>query len=160
MSEKNIVFVDIDHTVANTFWRDHMIGGPGGWDAYENSAWNDPPVKEMVKLVSSLRQTGYFVVGLTARPEKMRSLADRWLGYNEVLFVDLLMRPHGDGRSSPEVKLDLAKKFCPASLSECVAFVLEDRSDVSDAFRKEGVIVLQCHISAQSAISHPGPVSA
>lgn len=159
MIKSPIVFFDIDHTVADTFWRDPMIGGPGGWDAYEAAARHDKPVAQMAALLRALFRSGYENVGLTARPEKSRALTTVQLSQFNVPHKSLLMRPNGDLRRSPEIKLEMAKAYCDGDLSK-IAFILEDRSDVSDAFRREGVIVLQCHISARSAISHPGPVSA
>jgi len=137
----NIVACDIDHTLSDAWWRDGMIGVKT-WDEYHDAQSDDFPIKETIELLKALDKSGYLIVGLTARPEKWRSQTNKWLMDNYVPMVHLLMRPEGDHRTSPLVKLDLLSSYCDLSQ---VAFILEDRADVASAFVEKQVTVLQVH---------------
>lgn len=150
---KRIVLCDIDHVVSQSFRRDAMIGGVGGWDAYHEAAKDDQPVQDVVSLIHALEQV-HEVWGLTARPEKWRQPTLEWLGQHDVFFTGLLMRPDRDFRPSPLVKIDLAKAKWPI-LKDHIAVLIEDRDDVCAAFRAEGIVCLQCHISPGVAPSIP-----
>lgn len=147
---KDIILIDIDHVVADSRWRDTMIGGEGGWDAYHRASSDDPPVVPMICLVDSLCESGLEILGLTSRPEKWRQLTVDWLVRHRCKFHDLLMRSDGDYRPSPQVKLDLARSLLPR-----VILLIDDRDDVCAVFRAEGIVVLQCHISLSHAPSIP-----
>lgn len=152
---RDIALFDIDHVVANSFWRDVMIGGDGGWDTYYRAAADDAPVPVVVELVRALRLSRYNVFGLTARPERWRQLTVEWLMKHDCPLEDVLMRPDDDYRSSPLVKLDLVRVTWPDDYKERVAFLVEDRDDVCAVFRAEGIICLQCHVSTALAPSVP-----
>jgi hypothetical protein len=154
MTSRRIVLCDIDHVIADSFWRDSMIGGEGGWDAYHEAAKDDKPVLDMVALLRALSRSGFEVHGLTARPEKWRAMTLRWLVNSQAAMEGLLMRGDKDFRPSPLVKIDLMKTTWP-DYKERVAFLIEDRDDVCALFRAEGIIALQCHISAGTAPSVP-----
>lgn len=134
-----IVFLDIDHTLAHSAWRDPMIGGEGGWDAYYEAGDKDEPVMEMVRLVDALSCVGHTVIGSTGRPEKWRTWTMSWLVRHSVMLDDLLMRADNDFRPSPQIKLDHARRVRPD-------IVIDDRDDIRDAFLREGVFVLQTFI--------------
>lgn len=156
MTPRDIVLCDIDHTVSDAFWRDKMIGGPGGWDAYHEAGDKDPPVLPMLDLVRNLRLSPihYSVFGLTARPEKWRQLTMRWMLRHDCPFDGLIMRPDNCFDPSPKVKIDQVRATW-LDYRERVAFLLEDREDVCTVFRAEGILVLQCHISPGIAPSVP-----
>lgn len=140
------VLVDIDHTLSNAFWRDSMIGSMG-WDDYHMASRDDQPLQDMCSLINEL-WFDYQVIGLTARPEKWRKLTVEWLLKNRVELHEILMRPDDDYRSSPELKVALAKKRFGDDLHNHVSFVIDDRDDVCSVFRALGVTVLQCYARA------------
>lgn len=137
-----ILFCDIDHTISDAAWRDGMIGGEGGWDAYHLASQQDSPVLEMVWLVNHLKHSGWLIIGLTTRPEKWRRMTMDWLHKFGVHFDELLMRPDDDFRPSPEIKVEQAIAAVK-DLRRCVVF--DDREDVIAAFKALGVTSLQVH---------------
>lgn len=139
-----IIFCDIDHTIASAFWRDPMIGGEGGWDAYHAASADDKPIEEMARLISFFNAAGATVIGLTTRPEKWRKLTMDWLVRHGIRFADLLMRPADDFRPAAESKTDLIRELLAATPPGMVV-VLDDREDVCAAFKGLGVTVLQVH---------------
>lgn len=143
MSHRNYVLVDIDHTISNSFWRDGMIGGEGGWDAYHAASKDDKPIYEIVRLVWGLKSSGFIIYGLTARPEKWRKLTMEWLVRNNIQLDDILMRPDTAYHPAPEIKLKLVQERFE-NIDE-IAMVLDDRDDVVAAFKALGVTAIQVH---------------
>ncbi len=139
---RNYILVDIDHTLASSFWRDDMIGD---WDAYHAVSGQDEPLQDVVTMVNALYGSGKTVIGMTARPEKWRQVTMEWLVKHFVSMDELLMRPDDDFRPAPEVKVALAlERFQDESnLVAQVALVLDDREDVIEAFRALGVTAMQ-----------------
>lgn len=131
-----IVFCDIDHVLSDAGWRDHMLGR---WDEYHAAGDRDEPIHEMVWLVAALRRSGATVIGLTARPEKWRALTEEWLARHGIELNGLLMRPSGDLRTSPELKLALALELYSAGE---IAMMIDDREDILKAFRGAGITTL------------------
>lgn len=159
----NIVLVDIDHTVRESFWRDHLVPslalreqfGEHAWDAYHLASDRDQPVPNILLLLQRLHLVGYQLVGLTAIPEKWRELTTRWLARHGAPFEHTVMRPHGNTDPSPKCKALSALAYIGPGLKEKVAFLLEDRSDVAATFRNLEVVVLQVHIRNRDAMSVP-----
>jgi hypothetical protein len=141
------ILLDIDHTVSDAFWRDHLIltpGMPGDWDDYHAASINDQPLGDMVNMINALA-VNYFILGITARPEKWRKLTMEWLLRNDIAIDDLLMRPDDDYRRAPELKVAMAQAAFGDRFLEDVALVLDDREDVIAAFKAAGITALQVH---------------
>lgn len=139
---KNIVLVDIDHTLSDAFHRDQLIGNVS-WDDYHACSEKDDPVHEMALIVRALMMQRLTIVGLTARTEKWRDLTIRWLIKHELLLDDLLMRPDDDFRKAGQVKLDLVKKTYGEGWRDKVLCVIDDNEGVIETFRGENITCLQ-----------------
>lgn len=148
---KKIVVVDIDHTVSDAYWRDPIMNNPiPDWDAYHEASIRDKPIEEVCQLVRSLHQCGWSTIGCTARPGKWRRLSLEWLDtIGNVPLDELLMRPDDDYHPSAQLKLDLITKRFGNDFHNVIDLMLEDREDVTAAFRAAGVTVLQVHKSAR-----------
>lgn len=141
---RRLVLCDIDHTISDAYWRDDMIGGDGGWDAYHAAGERDAPLTDTIAMLNALVAAGYVAVGLTARPEKWRSQTQGWLVRNGVYMTHLLMRPERCFLPSPKVKLQEIAAAFPNFRDE-VFLVMDDRDDVCAAFRGEGLTVHQVY---------------
>lgn len=142
---QSILIMDIDHTVSDAFWRDGMMAEAyrvGNWDEYNRSAANDAPLMDVIKLVRDLYAQGWRVVACTARDDKWRKLTVDWFLKQEVPFDELLMRPEGDRRPSPELKVALIKERFGSEIDDIV-MVLDDRADVVEAFKAIGITAFQ-----------------
>lgn len=138
---------DIDHTVSDAYWRDNLIGGEGGWDAYHIRAESDAPINEIIDMVNMFNANPlYRTVGLTTMPEKWRGLRCAWLVKFGVLFDHLLMRPNDDFRIAAEAKIDNLKLFLGKDFPDNVAFVMDDNEKVIEKFKAAGITTL--HINA------------
>lgn len=144
---RRFILCDIDHVLSNAFWRDPMIGGEGGWDAYHQASEDDEPCHDMVEAINAFYASAFETIGLTARPEKWRELTMRWMVKHEVNLTNILMRADTNFRPAPELKMELALDFFGGeeAMRENVMMVLDDRDDVTEAFRAIGITVLQVH---------------
>jgi len=139
-----IVLVDIDHTLSDAAWRDHLIPAAratGDWTAYYAEMDYDEPIWFVATLVRSLNMIqAYEVVGLTARPEEYRAKTLLWMRRNGIEMRTLLMRPKDNHDPSPGLKVDLIKKRL--KMSE-IAFAIEDREDCAKAMIEAGISVFR-----------------
>lgn len=143
---RRCVLVDIDHCLSNAFHRDPMLGS-STWDEYHTKSIDDQPIHDIVLIVNTLYNTGFHVIGLTARPGKWRQLTNDWLLKHGIQLTDIIMRPDAEFRKSSELKVHLACEFFGSEekVKETVAFILDDREDVCQAFKALGVTALQVY---------------
>lgn len=139
---RKICIVDIDHVISAAWSRDHMIGGE--WNDYHAASVNDEPIHDIVEMLNALYAANYTIIALTARPEKWRTLTMRWLVEHNAPIDELLMRPDDAYHPAPEIKVQLAQARFPGdALRNEVAFLLEDRADVCEAFAALGITTMQ-----------------
>lgn len=139
-----VVLCDIDHTISDAAWRDGMMGKVS-WDDYHLASANDKPIAATVEIIRALFNSGFEIVGFTARPDKFRRMTIDWLVKNEVPVGEILMRKDTDFRPAPAIKLALLKDRFGEKPADQVLFLLEDREDVVAAFRALGITSLQVH---------------
>lgn len=147
MTDRQYILCDLDHTLSNAFHRDDMIGKVE-WDEYHSLAHKDEPLWDIFNTLCYLADDdgfGYKVVGLTARPEKWRAATVEWCAKHGLVLHDLLMRPHDNFDSSPELKVYLAQCYFEGAVADHVKFVIDDREDVIAAFKALGVTGLVVH---------------
>lgn len=144
-SATKLAFIDIDHTIADSYWRDPMIG-VASWDEYHAAGRDDKPIPEAVALVNALHDSGWSVIGLTGRPERFRQMTMKWLCDYNVMIDTLVMRANDDYRSTPDYKLAEAKTIMAAE-KDFVAVVFDDRDDVCAAFKAERIVAVQVQTS-------------
>lgn len=142
---RDIVLMDIDHTLADCHWRDHLIGD-AGWDEYHAAGKDDACVPEVRKLVVALANANFRIICLTGRPERWRMATVRWMVTNQIPMHELLMRPDADFRPTPELKVDLVKQHLPNLFPNNIAFIIDNDERIIEKFKAEGVTAMQIHI--------------
>ena len=131
MADK-IVFTDIDHTISNAWWRDHLLGE---WDEYHRLGAEDKPIDETIAMIESLYRDDWYIVGLTARPDKWRQQTMSWCLKHSVMIDELIMRPEKNFQGAAEFKLEVIKQFCHDHLTDELILILDDRDDVIAAVK-------------------------
>jgi hypothetical protein len=140
------IIVDLDHTLADAYWRDPLLGQ---WEEYYSSLIDDLPFPWVLDLLMFYHNTGlYNLVCITARPEKWRTLSMKWMLKHFVPIDELHMRLNDDHRPSAEVKTSIVRSRF-SDLEE-IAFALEDVAEVCEAYRMMGINVLQVHKGAKT----------
>ena len=139
---KNIILVDLDHTVTDAFHRDPMIG-IAPWHEYHSASEHDDPAHDFVKLMDAFRAHEFQIVGLTSRPEKWRMLTTTWLLKHDIKIDMLIMRPDNDYTRTGELKVNLCREFFGEDWHSKVLCIIDDNDNVISAFRAEGITALQ-----------------
>lgn len=143
MNTSPVVMFDLDGTLCDDRWRQHLILSDNvthgdldaKWDAYHAACGQDLPIN--LHLLDGL--STFDVAFVTSRPEKFREKTKQWLRENIYSHRNspLLMRPIGDHRHSPELKVDLMRKHLGGG--DNVTDAYDDRQDVLEALFMAGV---------------------
>lgn len=130
------VMVDLDGTLC-------LHDGRSPYD--ETLVHTDLPNPAVVQAVVALAACGYEIVFCSGRSEACREATANWIlehvGRFDRANGDLFMRPEGDRRRDSIVKRELFDQHIRDRYD--VAFVLDDRQQVVDAWREIGLTVFQ-----------------
>lgn len=141
---KQLYIFDIDGTLANLEHRLHFIKQKSpDWDAFHNNVAYDIPIQSVIstcQMLSEFCDIWYF----TGRMETCREDTVNWL-YRNVLGYEpnVTMRNQGDTREDFVVKQEMLDNMLQIDRDRLVA-VFDDRQQVVDMFRTNGIQVFQC----------------
>ena len=138
---KVIVF-DIDGTLANIEHRRGFVASkPKNFKAFNAAIPQDTPHEEIVFLAKTFADQGHTVLLCSGRGEESRDVTIDQMGNFGVTFDKLFMRKEGDYRADNIVKVELLAQIREQFGEPFLWF--DDRKQVVDAIRAEGVRVLQ-----------------
>ena len=151
---KNIIVCDIDGTLANCEHRVHHVQKTDGaglkrkpnWDAFYAGVREDTvhvPVLRVLEIFLAQERPIMDIIFCTGRPERCRTDTEWWLCEMCHLFANdytLLMRKDGDFRADYVVKQEILDKYIE---KDSVLFVLDDRQQVVDMWRRNGLTCFQ-----------------
>ncbi len=142
---KTILF-DIDGTLANIeHRRGHVAKDKPDWKSFNAEMGGDTPNAPIVALYKSIWDTdSYELILVTGRNERSRSLTEQWLAWNEIPFDQMLMRPDNDFRADHIIKEEILNRLLAAG--KAIEFVVDDRQQVVDMWRRNGITCLQCDV--------------
>jgi len=137
---KVIVF-DIDGTVANNKHRSHWVmSKPKNWKAYNATMADDIVYEDVAWLVKSFADDNDIIFA-TGREEVYRDTTLAWMDANGIPYHALYMRQEKDYRPDNIVKVEILNIIRRYWGEPFIWF--DDRQQVVDAIRAEGVRVLQ-----------------
>lgn len=93
----------------------------------------------VINLLVAVRDK-YWIQIYTGRVDSMKEVTIHWLNKHKVPYTVLKMRPKGERMDDHVMKVNWAKE---AGLMDEIAFVLEDRQRVVDAWRSAGIPCFQ-----------------
>lgn len=138
------VVFDIDGTIADNSHRKHFVEQkPKDWKAYNALMDRDKPINDIIDILWVLKDAGHTIVLCTGREEVYRQTTMEWLEDQRIAdkISDIYMRPEKDYRSDAVVKVELLKQIEKDYGRPYLWF--DDRQQVVDAIRAEGIRVLQ-----------------
>ena len=137
-----IIVFDIDGTIANIEHRRHWVASkPKNWAAFNAGMVHDT-VHEDIKWINvNFAAQGHTMIMCSGRGEESRAVTSQWLNDNGIFFDDLYMRAHNDHRQDSIVKVELLEQIRQKHGDPFLWF--DDRNQVVDAIRAQGVRVLQ-----------------
>jgi phosphoglycolate phosphatase-like HAD superfamily hydrolase len=139
------ILVDIDGTLADLAHRLHYIQAEiskdKNWPAFFDACSDDAPIHITIEAVRAMAST-FEVVFVTGRPDSHEDHTRAWLDRHVALVGPLYMRKAGDYREDRVVKRELLALIREHGYEPVIA--IDDRRQVVDMWREEGLICLQC----------------
>ena len=145
---KNIIVCDLDGTLANCEHRVHYVRNkPKNWDAFYAGVRDDTVNGAVLYVLSQFLYHGYSafeIIFCSGRPERCREDTVWWLNEECRIWLPpvtrLLMRKDGDYRADYIVKQEIYDTHIKG---KDVLFVLDDRQQVVDMWRRNGLTCFQ-----------------
>ena len=143
----SVIICDIDGTIADCEHRRHFIKAePRNYDAFYAGVRDDKPIGKIIEVLLYLLQDergNNKVIFVSGRPERTRKDTEWWL--TEYLYLysgsyKMFMRKDGDYRQDYIVKQEILDNHIDKSK---VWFVLDDRDQVVQMWRRNGLTCLQ-----------------
>lgn len=143
INKKTIIF-DIDGTIADIKHRRTFLESDiPNWKSFNEHMGHDAvnhPIAELYRTLWASNK--YNIILVSGRSESYRKLTEQWLTWNEIPFSNIIMRQDGDSRADHIIKEEILTKLQKDNHS--ILFVVDDRQQVVDMWRKNGVPCLQC----------------
>jgi len=141
MKNKAII-CDLDGTLSNSVNRQHYVECEHkNFEKFYEEAINDEPNEWCKTILNSLPEDITIII-LTGRPNKWLTDFMNWAEKNEIYYDAIYTRKDGDFRQDYIIKQEIydkeIKPYCD------VLFCLDDRQQVVDMWRKNGLVCLQC----------------
>lgn len=137
-TDKPIVIVDVDGTVACGKHREHFLEGPGkkDWKSYYALLSDDSPIDLVVRWVRELAKENTICI-VSGRPDTYQFETTAWLEKHDVPYDYIFMRPGNMKNPDTEIK----KSILDHLPKEKIAFVLDDRPSVCRMWQENGLTV-------------------
>ena len=139
------VIFDMDGTLSDRRHRLHFLEEKKDWNAFFKAMIKDPPVESLIRQLKSYYSQGIKIVILTGRPEEYRAETKAWLKNQDITqeMYDLMMRESKNYEPDLSLKIRLFK----TKLKDFnILKVYDDRKDLIDMWREEGLEVQDCSL--------------
>ena len=150
MKPPQIIVVDLDGTLCDT---NHRVdyAQAGEWDAYHSRIAADRAHLDVSRLISHMvsdNAPDWEVWLISGREERFLWETQRWLAARDIVADRILLRPAHDRSPDHELKLRLLVEALGSmeAVIDHVAFVLEDKDRVVEAYRNAGLPCWQVRI--------------
>lgn len=138
------IMVDLDGTIANLNHRLHFVRREGkkDWGSFFRECGKDTLYPCVAGLVKLEQNSGTDIVFCSGRDEEQcRDLTHNWLQSHEFIAPTLVMRPKLNYKADNITKVMLYKYEIEPYYN--VKYVLDDRTQVVEAWRKLGLVCFQ-----------------
>ena len=144
-NQTKVVVFDLDGTLALIDKRRDLATTSGrlNWDVFfdPSNIKLDVPNKPIIKIAQLFAEDGFLIVIFSGRSIKTEHTTRSWLTRNRVPFHKLVMR---DDKRHFMPDNELKKQFLDEHVNvEDVFLVVDDRQQVVDMWREEGLTCLQ-----------------
>ena len=141
------IIIDLDGTLSDSAHRQHfMEKTPKDWKAFYAALVDDPPNQWCRELLIRFRSDRfshfYEIILVSGRSDDYREVTEAWLDKHKLSYDRLLMRKFGDFRADYIVKEEIYKAEIEPHCD--VLFAVDDRKQVVDMWRRNGIVCLQC----------------
>lgn len=142
---KTVLF-DIDGTLADIEHRRSFLRrNSPDWKQFNAEMGSDTPNQPIVQLYLVLWESSKYNIELvTGRNEEFRKITENWLVWNEIPFNKIHMRKDKDNRPDHIIKKEILDELLKSGYE--IEFVVDDRQQVVDMWRANGIVCLQCDV--------------
>ena len=144
--DKKIVIFDLDGTLALIDKRRALATKDGkmDWDVFfdRDNIKLDVPNTPVITMAQLLKSQGFTIIIFSGRSKVSYRTTRQWLIQNDVPFDDLHMRPTDDYHHYMKDS-DLKQMWLDSISKDSVAMVFDDRQQVVDMWRKNGLTCFQ-----------------
>lgn len=134
--KEDAIICDIDGTICHIGDRDVYDASKCHLDTV-----NEPVTKVLHAFKGTVEQPGPRVIMVSGRDNGCRKETQQWLSDHSIGYEDLFMRPDGDKRKDSIVKREIYEREIKPKYN--VLFVLDDRDQVVEMWREQGLTCLQ-----------------
>jgi len=142
------VIFDLDGTLADISHRLHFIRSSEekenfkkDWNSFNSGIPEDKLKLPIAALHKMCFDNGYNIAIVTGRSKDYQVETIKWLMNNQIHFDEIHFRPAGNYHSDYIVKQEIYDKHFK---ERNVLFVVDDRDQVVEMWRRNGVTCLQC----------------
>lgn len=136
---KDYIIIDLDGTLCNV---DHRVdfAKVGLWEDFHAKCYDDVPHQEILQFIQ-MADSFCGIIATTGRNAKYRDVTIAWLAKYKAPVDLLLMRPDMNFESDSTLKLSMIERHFGSKqdVLDNVAFCLDDRDKVVEAFRNYGL---------------------
>lgn len=134
---------DIDGTLADCEHRRHHVASrPKNWTAFYEALDDDTPNVPVVALAQAVASAGHKIICCSGRPSNYHKRTRLWLAKHDIPCWSLYMREEDDHRQDFIVKRE--KLALIRIVHGEPLFAVDDRQQVVDMWRAEGITCFQC----------------
>ena len=142
---KKTVIFDLDGTLALIDSRRELSlkdNGKIDWDVFFDPKMIslDDPIQPVIDMANMLSKQGYTIMILSGRSDVTYQATIDWLNKHDIWFDNLIMRPQNHLYKPDN---DLKQMWLDSIGKDNVAMVFDDRNQVVDMWRKNGLQVFQ-----------------
>lgn len=134
------IIIDIDGTLADCSHRRHLAQNKNWKEFFDRSG--DDDLNHWCFVIMQHLKVRYEIILCTGRSEDYRLLTQTWLTQHGVPYKKLFMRKSKDYREDCVIKKEIYKNEIEPEYD--VVFCVDDRQQVVDMWRAEGLVCLQC----------------
>lgn len=135
MAKKKTIICDLDGTLALIEHRSPYNASTADQDTLNH------PIANILKVYSNQTEFPIDIILLSGRYEKYRPQTIAWLKEHGIRFSELYLRLDSDNRKDTVYKKEIYEQYIKDEYD--VLFVLEDRNQVVEMWRAEGLTCLQ-----------------
>lgn len=138
------IIVDIDGTLSDVSHRTHLVENtPKQWDEFFDRMVDDPVNPWCQHFVNVFfNYSSVKVLLVTGRPRNYEGQTAGWLIKHGIKYDELFMRPVGNCEQDRIIKERILKNDILPKYN--VLFCVDDRQQVVDMWRENGLVCLQC----------------